>query len=152
MSEPDPRVTERPDPGHGIDRTRAWLTGIGLGALVLAALVVAFVIGTHYSDDGPPAAVTQDEAPAPPPAAAGPGKELFVTSCGSCHKLSDAGTSGTAGPDLDALAPDQAAVLQAIEAGGTGSGMMPPGLLSGAEAEQVAEYVAAITGGSSSTP
>ena len=29
------------------------------------------------------------------------GKELFVKSCGSCHTLRDAGTTGTIGPDLD---------------------------------------------------
>ena len=29
------------------------------------------------------------------------GKELFVEKCGSCHVLSDAGTQGRTGPNLD---------------------------------------------------
>jgi mono/diheme cytochrome c family protein len=29
------------------------------------------------------------------------GKELFIEKCGSCHVLSDAGTQGTTGPNLD---------------------------------------------------
>jgi cytochrome c oxidase subunit 2 len=31
-----------------------------------------------------------------------PGRRIFVeTGCGSCHRLADAGTNGTTGPDLD---------------------------------------------------
>ena len=29
------------------------------------------------------------------------GRDVFVAQCGSCHTLSDAGTSGTIGPNLD---------------------------------------------------
>jgi cytochrome c2 len=29
------------------------------------------------------------------------GKELFIEKCGSCHTLSDAGTQGRVGPNLD---------------------------------------------------
>ena len=29
------------------------------------------------------------------------GKALFTTSCGGCHTLADAGTSGNVGPNLD---------------------------------------------------
>lgn len=132
-----------------MDRGRAWLTGVGLGALGVAALVAAFTIGTNYSDE--PAAVTQaneETKPLPEPEAdTGPGRDLFVASCGSCHVLSDADTAGTAGPDLDSMAPDEALVKQAIASGGTGSGMMPPGLLTGADAEAVSKYVASAAGG-----
>ena len=31
----------------------------------------------------------------------GAGKQLFVSACGGCHALADAGTNGTIGPDLD---------------------------------------------------
>jgi mono/diheme cytochrome c family protein len=31
----------------------------------------------------------------------GAGKQLFVSSCGGCHALADAGTNGTIGPNLD---------------------------------------------------
>jgi len=136
--------------GDGIDRARAWLQGIALGAIGLAALVVAFVIGTNYSDEPTPgdavvnAKKTTDTLPKPVSAK---GRELFVANCGSCHTLSEAGTSGAVGPDLDSLAPDQALVSSAIANGGAGTGAMPPGLLKGADAKDVSEYVANVAGG-----
>jgi mono/diheme cytochrome c family protein len=68
----------------------------------------------------------------------GPGG-MFATTCGSCHVLEAAGTSGTVGPNLDDLGPDKARVLQAIA---SGPGAMPEGLLSGEEADAVAAFVA----------
>lgn len=135
------------EPVDGIDRPRAWLTGAGLGALVLAAMVIAFMIGTNYSDDPVEVATADGDVPALPKDLSGPGQDLFVARCGGCHKLADAGTSGTAGPDLDKLAPEQGVIEQAIAQGGTGSGMMPPGLATGEEATQVAEYIVAATSG-----
>lgn len=124
---------------------QAWLVGIGIGALILAAMVVAYEIGTNHTGDqtvARPAA----ESPAPPVATQGPGRELFVTTCGSCHALASAGTSGAIGPNLDDLKPDKQMVESAITIGGTGSGAMPPGLLEGTEATEVADYVAGSAG------
>ena len=70
------------------------------------------------------------------------GSELFVQSCGSCHTLEAAGTTGQVGPDLDELQADRARVLKAIETGGTGSGTMPAGLYEGKDAQEVATFVA----------
>ena len=57
------------------------------------------------------------------------GKASFTATCGGCHTLKDAGTSGKVGPDLDSLAPLTAErVAQQIKNGG---GPMPPGLLTG---------------------
>jgi cytochrome c6 len=70
------------------------------------------------------------------------GSELFVQSCGSCHTLEAAGTTGQVGPDLDELQADRARVLKAIETGGTGSGTMPAGLYEGKDAQDVATFVA----------
>jgi cytochrome c6 len=67
------------------------------------------------------------------------GQQLFTSSCGTCHTLSAAGTSGTFGPNLDHLKPTEQVVLKAI---GTGPGAMPSGIYSGAEAKAVAQYVA----------
>lgn len=67
------------------------------------------------------------------------GRSLFAGSCGSCHTLADARTSGSFGPDLDELQPDRARVAAAIAAG---PGSMPAKLLDGAQAEAVAAYVA----------
>lgn len=72
-------------------------------------------------------------------AEASAGRDTFVTTCGGCHRLSDAGTNGQIGPDLDEVAPNEAEVLSAIE---TGPGQMPENLLAGEQAQQVAEYVA----------
>src|SRR3954447_1217643 len=71
------------------------------------------------------------------------GKQLFTNTCGSCHTLKDAGTSGTFGPNLDQLKPDEATVRNQIRHGGGG---MPAGLLSGAKAATVAAYVSSVAG------
>lgn len=67
-------------------------------------------------------------------------REAFTTSCGSCHMLSDADTSGQIGPGLDDTDFDADMVEQRIIEGAAG---MPAGLLEGDEARSVAEYVAA---------
>jgi mono/diheme cytochrome c family protein len=80
-------------------------------------------------------------------AAAAEGKQIFTQSCGTCHTLGDAGTNGTVGPNLDQLAPDKQRVQSAIENGGAGTGAMPANIVTGQEAEAVAEYVASAAGG-----
>jgi mono/diheme cytochrome c family protein len=75
---------------------------------------------------------------------AGEGKSLFTASCGGCHELSDAETTGSVGPTLDGAALDADTVKSKIAAGGGG---MPAGLLEGEEADAVAEYVAGASGG-----
>jgi mono/diheme cytochrome c family protein len=74
------------------------------------------------------------------------GKLIFTQSCGTCHTLKDAGTNGQVGPVLDTLKPDKKRVLSAIEKGGLGSGTMPAGIVSGKDADAVAEYVASVAG------
>jgi cytochrome c551 len=88
------------------------------------------------------------QGPAPPVAAPltpeqEAGKDLFVTNCGACHTLEAAGTSGTIGPNLDQIGPlDEQRVLDAIAKGGTGSGAMPANLVTGKDAQSVADFVA----------
>lgn len=74
-----------------------------------------------------------------PPAA----KAKFASTCGGCHTLADAGTKGAVGPNLDDLKPDEATVEHQIANGG---GAMPPKLLTGQDAKDVAAYVAAVAG------
>ena len=74
------------------------------------------------------------------------GKQIFTQSCGTCHTLSDAGTSAPIGPNLDELKPDKARVTSAIENGGAGTGAMPANIVTGQEAEAVAEYVSSVAG------
>ena len=85
------------------------------------------------------------------PAADQEGLELFQINCGACHTLNAAGTDGIVGPDLDLLlgnaakAPDTVSsnrdrVLSAVTTGV--EGRMPKGILQGAQAEEVAQFVA----------
>jgi mono/diheme cytochrome c family protein len=85
------------------------------------------------------------------------GRHLFETNCGTCHTLYAAGTDGNFGPNLDSLlsptgpATDQSTikatrtrVLNAINQGvdnSTTPGRMPAGILSGEQAQQVADFV-----------
>ena len=70
------------------------------------------------------------------------GRELFVDNCGTCHTLDAAGTQGSIGPNLDEAQVDEAEVLEVIANGGRGSGNMPANLVTGADAEAVAKFVA----------
>ncbi len=79
----------------------------------------------------------------PPGTGEPPGKQAFAQSCGSCHTLADAGTSATIGPDLDQIEPNEKLVLAMIKAG---PGAMPPNLVTGKEAREIAEYVASVAG------
>ena len=75
------------------------------------------------------------------------GKQLFIQTCKSCHTLAAVDAHGVTGPNLDELGGvDKQRVLHAIKVGGTGDGRMPPELLTGADADAVATYVAAVAG------
>ena len=77
--------------------------------------------------------------------AAAAGKALFVSSCGTCHTLKDAGTAGAVGPNLDNLKPDLARVARQVTNGGK---IMPPfkGTLTPAQIQAVAAYVSSVAG------
>jgi mono/diheme cytochrome c family protein len=73
-------------------------------------------------------------------------KALFTASCGSCHTLADAGTTGTTGPNLDDAHPTMAKAVEQITKGGGG---MPPfeGQLTEEQIQALAEYLVSATGG-----
>jgi outer membrane protein assembly factor BamB/mono/diheme cytochrome c family protein len=73
------------------------------------------------------------------------GKTAFTTNCASCHTLSEAGTSGHVGPNLDELMPEDSLVETQVTNGG---GVMPAfgGTLSKAEIEAIAAYVSTVAG------
>jgi cytochrome c6 len=74
------------------------------------------------------------------------GKAIFGKgSCGGCHTLKDAGTTGTVGPDLDTLKPDEATVEHQVTNGG---GAMPSykDTLTSDEIKAVAAYVSQVAG------
>jgi mono/diheme cytochrome c family protein len=137
---------------------RAYRVG-ALGAGLVAAALLAAGCGTGGVASAGQQADTQT------------GQQLFTQSCGSCHSLQAAGTSGTIGPDLDnAFAADVASgypqssienvVLDQIR---LGSGeiatyangkpgnfkkqpTMPADIVKGQDAIDVAAYVASVAG------
>jgi cytochrome c oxidase subunit I len=133
------RGLERPDDERTILRDERQLV-LGFGVVAAFALPL-FAVGIDQRETAEPAAAQAGAA-----AGGGGGQTLFQQSCGGCHTLRAAGSSGSVGPSLDQARPDANAVLQAIERGGSGSGNMPPKLLAGAEAQQVATYVARAAG------
>ena len=128
-------ASPRPSALARVDRVLAPLTWLAAAFAVVVLLAGPQLIGADKPGGGGAA------APAPS------GKALFTSSgCAGCHTLADAGASGTAGPDLDQLAPDAATVAAAVKGG---PGAMPAfeGQLSGAQIQAVADYVADSAGG-----
>ncbi len=81
------------------------------------------------------------------------GAALFADRCGGCHTLSAAGALGSAnrtvrnqGPNLDERAESAADVLYAIQNGGFSGAIMPQQIVTGDEAQAVAEFVAKYSG------
>ena len=75
------------------------------------------------------------------------GRELFAANCSVCHTLKASNAVGRVGPNFDVLRPPKALVLDAIKNGrARGMGQMPADLLSGSDAQDVADYVAAVAG------
>jgi cytochrome c6 len=78
--------------------------------------------------------------------AATSGKEIFgQAGCGSCHVLSDAGSNGTVGPNLDESKPT---FQLAVERVTNGKGTMPPfrDKLSSKQIRAVSDYVSTAAG------
>ena len=73
-------------------------------------------------------------------------KDIFNNKamCNACHTLSDAGSKGTLGPNLDHLAPSKKVVINAVT---NGIGMMPSfqDQLSFDEIKKIANYVSKVT-------
>src|SRR6187399_1734232 len=89
------------------------------------------------------------------------GKELFIKSCGSCHTLADAGTSGKIGPNLDYAflqsrrdGLGESTFVQVVRGQiaypvvkpSTGAPGMPANILEGQDADDVASYVGSVAG------
>jgi mono/diheme cytochrome c family protein len=134
-------------------RLFGFLAGIfALGLIAIIYVLASNGLGSSEGSNVQPAATqaststetqaapTQTQTAQPP---VGPGRDLFASTCGACHTLAAAGTTGTVGPNLDDLKPDQETVRGAIQAG---PGAMPANLLTGAQAQQVAAFVAMSAG------
>lgn len=131
-------------------RRLRWLVALATLALVAAGCGAVGHMGPHSGD----------------PVA---GKALFVSTCAACHTLAAAGTTGTIGPNLDyAFGPDRCqgfsqSTIQDVVRGqiayadpdpetdwpptSTNAVQgMPPNLLTGQKAKDVAAYVASVAG------
>jgi mono/diheme cytochrome c family protein len=119
-----------------IDRVLAPVTW-----LVAAFAVAVLLIGPQVIGAEKPPPTHQAVA-----ATAASGKDVFTSSCGGCHTLADAGTSGATGPNLDDAAPDAATVKALVRGGGGGMPAFGENL-SNAEVDAVAAYVSSVAGG-----
>jgi mono/diheme cytochrome c family protein len=119
-----------------IDRVLAPVTWLAAAFAVAVALIGPQLIGAERPPVTPAAAA----------ATAADGKQVFTSSCGGCHTLADAGTSGASGPNLDDAAPDAATVKAYVRGGGGGMPAFGDDL-SNAEIDAVAAYVSSVAGG-----
>jgi cytochrome c6 len=98
---------------------------------------------TTTSDTTTTETTTEPEGQGDPAA----GKEVFLgaPACGSCHTLSDAGASGSIGPNLDAASPSYDKVVERVT---NGQGVMPSfaSTLSEQQIQDVAAYVSSVAG------
>lgn len=130
------------------------------GWVVTALFVVILFVGPQVVADDKPADQGAEAAPEPNAGGGGGGDEgggddggggggepavngqtVFTDSCGGCHTLSAAGTSGASGPNLDGVGLD-APAIEAIVSGGRGGMPAFGGDLSEQEIAAVAEFVA----------
>jgi mono/diheme cytochrome c family protein len=121
-------------------RARVWIL-----AVVLVAIFMVAVAACGGDDDDSESASPTTTAATTTTEGGADGAAVFANSCGSCHTLEAAGTSGTTGPNLDDVQPDAETVEEQVRNGGGG---MPAfeGQLSDDEIEAVAAYVAESAG------
>jgi mono/diheme cytochrome c family protein len=136
---------------HTDSRIGQSLVMLGVVALFAFGLVVpAFVIADNHNDKAGEGigGVHLDKGEQA-------GRELFAHTCAVCHTLAAVKSVGRIGPNLDArvgqdistAAGRKALVLNAIEEGrARGLGQMPALLYQGKEAQEVADFVAAVAG------
>jgi mono/diheme cytochrome c family protein len=84
------------------------------------------------------------------------GARLFELNCAMCHTLDPAGAQGSAsnvdvreikdGPNFNERVESKEDVLYAIRNGGFSSGPMPQNIVTGEDAEKVADFVAKYSG------
>jgi mono/diheme cytochrome c family protein len=89
------------------------------------------------------------------------GAQLFNENCAGCHTLTAAGAQGSAtdvgsrerkdGPNFDDRKETVESVLYAIRNGGFSSSPMPQNLVTGEDAQAVAEFVAKYSGSANSS-
>jgi cytochrome c553 len=140
-------VIPRRDPGFP-GRNIGVFTVVAI-TLVVIVLATVEIVGESHEAEGSegggesvPAETNGGEGGGGDAAA---GEAVFTASCGSCHTLEEAGTSGTVGPNLDESTLDLDAVVAQVTNGGGG---MPAfeGTLSEEDIQNVSAFVVASQG------
>jgi cytochrome c6 len=129
---------------------------LGLCACLFVAQMTAVLVLAEVGEADEPAHEEagggEEQPPGEPPPSepagdAAAGKEVFLgaAACGGCHTLSDAGSGGSVGPNLDALKPPYDKVVAQVTNGGGG---MPAfgDQLSEQQIQGVAAYVSSVAG------
>jgi mono/diheme cytochrome c family protein len=152
-------VIPRSRPGFPGRRLGIFLAicGVFFVAQMTAVLVLAEVgeadEPVHEEAAGGEEPEPTEPVPGQPPPSGGAGdavagKEVFLgeSGCASCHTLSDAGATGTIGPNLDATMPSHELVVERVT---NGQGAMPSfaDSLSEQQIQDVAAYVSSAAGG-----
>jgi mono/diheme cytochrome c family protein len=117
---------------------------VGLGIAV--PLAIGVVNGTDHAKNAPGGVDLNASQAA--------GRSVFAKYCATCHTLRASNAVGKVGPNLDVLMSGIgtekqriALILDAVKKGrAQGQGQMPAGLVDGADAQDVAKYVAAVAG------
>ena len=143
-------VVPRSRPGFPGNRLGLFLAICGI--FFVAQMTAVLVLAEKGEADEPVHETTGETTETTPgePAQGDPvaGKQVFVGpgGCGACHTMSDAGTSGQVGPNLDDVQPDYDLVVHQVTNGG---GAMPPfkDTLTEKQIEDVAAYVSSATQG-----
>ena len=114
----------------------------GIFAVICVVVLPFWALAKVGSSDASPEATV--------PASDRQGLELFQINCGACHTLAAAGTDGIVGPNLDvrfgtgsksSLQKSTDTTVLATIQHGLG-GRMPKGIVRGAQAKAVAQFVA----------
>ena len=122
---------------------RGFKIAIPILYVALGVAVPAIVLASGESDQGSGGALASKKGNAQ----FDKGRDLFRSTCWSCHTLKAAGAQGVTGPNLDEIGTVSAQrVRSAIDIGGTGDGRMPADLLQGKDAAAVAYYVSQVAG------
>ena len=131
MSESPPRLSETVRNGAAIVLFAVTVV-LAIGAVIYAVRADRRV-GASSSGGGHVTLTAQEQQ----------GRALFAQHCGDCHTLAAAEAVGVVGPNLDQLRPTAAMTLATIEHPPQG---MPSGIVRGAGARAVAQFVGAVSG------
>jgi mono/diheme cytochrome c family protein len=114
---------------------------VACAALALVVAIIVSSAGRNHrvrANDGQTIELTRAETR---------GRTLFVDNCSNCHTLEAVHAVAEVGPDLDFVRPPEAVVRRRIDEGSAAAwAVMPPDLVTGSDAADVAAFVARVAG------